>query len=79
MFDMKADMRHLFNWNTKLVFIYVTAEYETQINGLNQIVIWDYIIEDLKVKGSQFLFLQSSTRQFCGVWKSHHFCLTAHH
>ena len=49
MFDMKADMRHLFNWNTKLVFIYVTAEYETQINGLNQIVIWDYIVEDIKV------------------------------
>lgn len=50
MFDMKADMRQLFDWNTKLVFIYVTAEYATQINGLNQIVIWDYIIEDIKVR-----------------------------
>jgi len=48
MFDMKADMRQLFDWNTKLVFVYVTAEYETQINGLNQVVIWDYIVEDIK-------------------------------
>jgi signal peptidase complex subunit 3 len=47
MFDMSADVRGLFTWNTKLVFLYVTAEYKTELNVLNQIVIWDYIIEDV--------------------------------
>mmetsp|Transcript_52701 Transcript_52701/g.107491 ORF Transcript_52701/g.107491 Transcript_52701/m.107491 type:complete len:192 (+) Transcript_52701:102-677(+) len=48
MFDMQADLRPLFTWNTKLVFLYVTAEYRTDLNQLNQIVIWDYIVEDIK-------------------------------
>lgn len=48
MFDMAADMRGLFTWNTKLVFLYVTAEYKTELNALNQIVIWDYIIENVE-------------------------------
>ena len=48
MFDMAADLRGLFTWNTKLVFVYVTAEYKTELNALNQIVIWDYIIEDVE-------------------------------
>eukprot|EP00287_Rhodomonas_sp_CCMP768_P004197 CAMPEP_0196733416 /NCGR_PEP_ID=MMETSP1091-20130531/12481_1 /TAXON_ID=302021 /ORGANISM="Rhodomonas sp., Strain CCMP768" /LENGTH=194 /DNA_ID=CAMNT_0042076787 /DNA_START=104 /DNA_END=688 /DNA_ORIENTATION=+ len=48
MFDMQADLRPLFTWNTKLVFLYVTAEYKTDLNQLNQIVIWDYIVEDIK-------------------------------
>ncbi len=33
----------------QLVFVYVTAEYETKLNSLNQIVLWDYIIEDIEV------------------------------
>jgi len=48
MFDMSADVRSLFTWNTKLVFLYVTAEYKTELNALNQVVIWDYIIEDVE-------------------------------
>uniref|UniRef100_A0A7S0QV65 Signal peptidase complex subunit 3 n=1 Tax=Cryptomonas curvata TaxID=233186 RepID=A0A7S0QV65_9CRYP len=48
MFDMKADLRPLFNWNTKLVFVYITAEYVTKLNTINQIVIWDYIVEDVQ-------------------------------
>ena len=39
MFDMSADVRGLFTWNTKLVFLYVTAEYKTELNVLNQIFI----------------------------------------
>ena len=34
---------------SQLVFVYVTAEYETKLNSLNQIVLWDYIIEDIAV------------------------------
>lgn len=43
-FDLKADLRPLFNWNVKELFLYLTAEYETSNNKLNQIVIWDKII-----------------------------------
>jgi len=44
-FDLKADLRPLFNWNVKQLFLYLTAEYETPNNKLNQVVIWDKIIQ----------------------------------
>ncbi|GAB6029964.1 hypothetical protein CHUAL_005659 [Chamberlinius hualienensis] len=43
-FNLKADLNPLFNWNTKQLFLYLTAEYKTQQNVLNQVVIWDKII-----------------------------------
>ena len=39
-----ADLRSVFNWNVKQLFVYVTAEYETDANVLNQVVVWDSII-----------------------------------
>ena len=30
----------------KQLFVYVTAEYETDANVLNQVVVWDTIIHD---------------------------------
>ena len=36
-----ADLRTVFNWNVKQLFVYVTAEYETEPNVLNQVVVWD--------------------------------------
>ncbi|XP_072170863.1 signal peptidase complex subunit 3-like [Diadema setosum] len=44
-FDLTANLEPLFNWNTKQLFIYLTAEYETEKNKLNQVVIWDKIIK----------------------------------
>ena len=41
-----ADLRSVFNWNVKQLFVYVTAEYETDANVLNQVVVWDSIIND---------------------------------
>merc|ERR1712194_647217 len=41
-----ADLRSVFNWNVKQLFVYVTAEYETVDNVLNQVVIWDKIVND---------------------------------
>ncbi|VVC45776.1 Signal peptidase complex subunit 3 [Cinara cedri] len=35
---------NLFNWNVKQLFVYMTAEYETPTNELNQIILWDKII-----------------------------------
>mmetsp|Transcript_31340 Transcript_31340/g.68544 ORF Transcript_31340/g.68544 Transcript_31340/m.68544 type:complete len:171 (+) Transcript_31340:215-727(+) len=41
---INADLRSVFNWNVKQLFVYVTAEYETEANVLNQVVVWDTII-----------------------------------
>lgn len=31
-FDLKSDLSSLFNWNTKQLYISVTAEYKTEAN-----------------------------------------------
>jgi len=43
--DLEADFSSLFNWNTKQLFLYLTAEYQTKNNVLNQVVLWDKIIQ----------------------------------
>ncbi|XP_066245673.1 signal peptidase complex subunit 3 [Euwallacea similis] len=43
-FDLKTDLTHLFNWNVKQLFLYLTAEYTTPKSELNQVVLWDKII-----------------------------------
>ena len=43
---MDADLRPVFNWNVKQLFVYVTAEYATALNEKNSIVVWSSIIED---------------------------------
>lgn len=45
-FDLDADLSPLFTWNTKQLFVYVTANYPTSKNGAEQTesVIWDMII-----------------------------------
>ncbi|XP_042483701.1 signal peptidase complex subunit 3A-like [Macadamia integrifolia] len=42
--NMSMDLRSTFTWNTKQVFVFVAAEYETPKNSLNQISLWDHII-----------------------------------
>ncbi|KAI6657672.1 hypothetical protein LOD99_415 [Oopsacas minuta] len=43
-FDLSANLSGLFHWNCKEVFLYLTAEYQTEDNTLNQIILWDSII-----------------------------------
>jgi signal peptidase complex subunit 3 len=45
-FSLEADLSSLFTWNTKQVFVYVTAEWPepTKANQTNKAVIWDSII-----------------------------------
>ncbi|CAH0053229.1 unnamed protein product [Clonostachys solani] len=46
-FSLDADLSHLFTWNTKQVFVYVTAEWPAVkggVNATNEAVIWDSII-----------------------------------
>ncbi|PIA44802.1 hypothetical protein AQUCO_01700417v1 [Aquilegia coerulea] len=42
--NISADLQSLFTWNTKQVFVFLAAEYETQQNSLNQVSLWDGII-----------------------------------
>jgi signal peptidase complex subunit 3 len=42
---LDADLRSAFSWNTKQLFVYVQAEYSTPDNHVNQIVLWDQIVE----------------------------------
>ncbi len=44
-FDLGADLRGLFNWNVKQLFVWITADYVTPESPLNQVTIWDTIIE----------------------------------
>lgn len=43
-FNFQTDLSSLFNWNVKQLFLYLTAEYKTEANELNQVVLWDKII-----------------------------------
>ncbi|RYP12775.1 hypothetical protein DL765_007153 [Monosporascus sp. GIB2] len=45
-FSLDADLSSLFTWNTKQLFVYVTAEWpdQTSANQTNKAVIWDSII-----------------------------------
>ncbi|TDZ17704.1 Microsomal signal peptidase subunit 3 [Colletotrichum orbiculare MAFF 240422] len=52
-FSLDADLSDLFTWNTKQVFVYITAEWpddsskkgaQPNVNATNQAVIWDQII-----------------------------------
>lgn len=36
-FDLQTDLSGLFNWNVKQLFLYLTAEYKTDNNELNQV------------------------------------------
>ena len=62
-FDISADLEPLFNWNVKQLFLYLAAEYETENNHLNQVVLWDKIIKrgetaylDLRNMNSKYYF-----------------------
>jgi len=43
-FSMRVDLEPLFNWNVKQLFLYLTAEYKTDMNAINQVVLWDKIV-----------------------------------
>lgn len=43
-FNIQTDLSPLFNWNVKQLFVYLTAEYQTKDNQINQVVLWDKII-----------------------------------
>ncbi|WVZ72105.1 hypothetical protein U9M48_020617 [Paspalum notatum var. saurae] len=67
-FNVSANLESLFTWNTKQVFVFLTAEYENAKNSLNQVSLWDHIIPDkehanvqLEVKSKYPLIDQGSS------------------
>lgn len=65
-FDLDADLTPLFNWNTKQVFVYLTAEYNTTsrktgTENSNSVVIWDKIV---KSKDDAHLKLRSQAGKY---------------
>jgi|UniRef100_A0A7S1SWI0 signal peptidase complex subunit 3 len=44
--DLHADLRSVFSWNTKQLFVFVSVEYATPRNGVNQVVVFDKIVEE---------------------------------
>ena len=49
-FDIDVDMSPAFHWNIKQLFIYVVASYETESKKVNQVVVWDKILEAIDPK-----------------------------
>ena len=49
-FSVSADFRPLFNWNTRQIFVYITAEYMTKYGTHNQVVVWDKILRTLRLR-----------------------------
>ncbi|KAE8651592.1 signal peptidase complex subunit 3B [Cucumis sativus] len=47
--NISADLQSLFTWNTKQVFVFLAAEYETPLNSLNQISLWDGIVPSKEI------------------------------
>lgn len=45
-FDINIDTTPLFNWNTKQVFLSLTASYDLPEHGRTDVVIWDRIVRD---------------------------------
>lgn len=44
-FDIDVDLQPAFHWNIKQLFVFVVASYETKKNPVNQVVLWDKIVE----------------------------------
>ncbi len=47
-FDLSADLRPAFHWNIHQLFVFVVAEYKSEENVLNQVIVWDKIISSVE-------------------------------
>lgn len=65
-FDLEADLERLFNWNTKQVFVYLTAEYDgsERPETKNEVTYWDKIITN---KADAHLSLHDTKSKY-SVW-----------
>lgn len=43
-FNLDANFEDCFDWNVKQLFLYLTANYKTSDNIINQVVLWDHVL-----------------------------------
>ncbi|KAG8467418.1 hypothetical protein KFE25_000734 [Diacronema lutheri] len=68
--SIDADLSTVFNWNVKQLFVFITAEYVTKQNKLNQVVVWDHIVtgkEYARIHSSSIVNKYSLTDQGYGL------------
>ena len=44
-FNLNADLRNEWHWNTKQVFVFLQVEWRNNAGALNQVSVWDSIIQ----------------------------------
>jgi len=76
-FNVTADLTPLFNWNTKQLFVYVSAEYTDNRGVANEVVIWDRIVrrkEDAHIAtaGRNKYVFREMSRTFRNVPPAHY-------
>jgi len=57
-FDYEGDLTSLFDWNTKQLFLYLSAEYVNEQGAKNDVVLWDRIVRrkkdaKIRIKGAK--------------------------
>ncbi|EHB14159.1 Signal peptidase complex subunit 3, partial [Heterocephalus glaber] len=55
-------LENIFDWNVKQLFLYLSAEYSTKNNALNQVVLWDKIV--LRGDNPRLLLKDVKTKYF---------------
>ncbi len=65
-FDLDADLRDVFDWNVKQLFVYVTASYAISKRPVNEVTIWDTI-----VNGTDFAHIKQTVRSEYDVFDPH--------
>ncbi|KAL6061205.1 hypothetical protein STEG23_011281 [Scotinomys teguina] len=55
-------LENIFDWNVKQLFLYLSAEYSTKNNALNQVVLWDKIV--LRGDNPKLLLKDMKTKYF---------------
>ncbi|OQO13898.1 hypothetical protein B0A48_00773 [Cryoendolithus antarcticus] len=68
-FDLDADLSTLFNWNTKQIFLYITASYpspsstsDTTTAPDSEAIIWDAIIPSLSAPWHQNTYIHPTSK-----------------
>ncbi|KAI5943734.1 Signal peptidase complex subunit 3 [Manis javanica] len=59
---MCLHLENIFDWNVKQLFLYLSAEYSTKNNALNQVVLWDKIV--LRGDNPKLLLKDMKTKYF---------------
>lgn len=61
-FNLDGQFDDCFDWNVKQLFIYLTANYKTSNNAVNQIVLWDTVLN--RGENAQLKLRQKNTEYY---------------